>query len=58
MRRRDLQQLVDSLSTLSPHQLRQLNESVGELAQQNEVRTLVAQHVQQDGQCPHCAAKR
>lgn len=58
MRRRDFQQLVDSLSTLSPHQLRQLNESVGELAQQNEVRTLVAQHVQQDGQCPHCAAKK
>lgn len=58
MRRREFQQLVESLSTLSPHQLRQLNESVGELAQQNEVRTLVAEHVQREGQRPHCDAKK
>ncbi len=38
MRRRDFQRLVDSLKSLSPHQLHQLNETVSGLAQKNEVR--------------------
>ncbi|HUX23106.1 MAG TPA: IS1595 family transposase [Burkholderiales bacterium] len=54
MRRRAFHQLTESLSTLSPHQLRQLNESVARLSQQNEVREMVSDQVQHDGQCPHC----
>jgi len=49
MRCREFQQLAESLSTLSPHQFRQMNECAGELAQQNDVRTLMAEHVQRDG---------
>lgn len=58
MRRRDFQRLVDSLQTLSPHQLRQLNETVSVLAQQDEVRSLVAAHVAQGGRCPHCSSDK
>jgi transposase-like protein len=57
MRRRDFQRLVESLSTLSPHQLRQLNESVHELARQTEVRALVAERVSRSARCPHCGGE-
>ena len=57
MRRRDFQRLVDSLKSLSPHQLHQLNETVSGLAQKNEVRALIARQVEQSGQCPYCDAK-
>jgi transposase-like protein len=56
MRKLEFHQLIESLSTLSPHQLRKLNDSVGKLAKQNEVRELVAEQVQQTGNCPHCAS--
>ncbi|MDV7399873.1 IS1595 family transposase, partial [Arthrospira platensis SPKY1] len=51
------QRLVDSLKSLSPHQLHQLNETVSGLSQQNEVRALVAKQVVQYGRCPHCGDK-
>ncbi|MDT7524423.1 IS1595 family transposase [Rhodoferax sp. TBRC 17198] len=54
MRRRDFQRLVESLESLSPHQLRQLDETVSKLAQQTAVRELVTAHVEREGQCPHC----
>lgn len=57
MRRRDFQRLVDSLKSLSPHQLHHLNETVSGLAQKNEVRALIARQVEQSGQCPYCDAK-
>ena len=53
MCRRDFQRPVDSLQTLSPHQLRQLNETVSVLAQRDELRSLVAEQVAQDGRSPH-----
>ena len=57
MCRREFQRLVDSLKSLSPHQLHQLNETVSGLAQKNEVRALIARQVEQSGQCPYCDAK-
>lgn len=54
MRRREFQRLVESLESLSPHQLRQLDETVSKLAQQTEVRALVTAHVEREGHCPHC----
>ena len=58
MRRRDFQRLVESLPTLSPHQLRQLNESVHELARQTEVRALVADEASRSARCPHCSGDK
>lgn len=54
MLRQDFQQLIKSLPSLSPHQLRQLNDSVAQMARQNEVRELVAEKVYEQKQCPHC----
>jgi len=58
MFRRDFHQLLKALPDLSPHQLRQLNESVAQMARQNEFRELVAETVYNHGQCPHCGASR
>lgn len=56
MRRRDFHRLVEALRTLSPHQLRQLEETVGGLVQQTKLRTLVSERVAGSGRCPHCGS--
>lgn len=56
MLRQDFHQLLKSLPSLSPHQLRELNDSVAQMARQNEVRELVAEKVFEHKQCPHCGA--
>lgn len=58
MRRREFQRLVESLTQLSSHQLRQLSNSVAALSQRTAVKELVASQVQKGGRCPHCAEER
>lgn len=58
MRRREFQRLVESLTQLSSHQLRQLSDSVAALSQRTAVKELVANQVQKGGRCPHCAEER
>jgi transposase-like protein len=57
VRRPEFSRLVGSLGRLSPHQLRQLSDRVGQIAKRDAVRELVALRGPELGGCPYCSAK-
>jgi transposase-like protein len=57
MRRPEFAQLLKSIEQLSPHQLKRLSDSVGELEERDAIGEVISLRAPDSRGCPHCAAK-
>jgi transposase-like protein len=57
MHRSEYAQLLKALERLSPHQLKRLSDSVGELEKRDAIREVISLRGPEVRGCPHCAAK-